>query len=364
MANVNEIPANAEKVLFAVDVVTFFLNSRYPPLSPDFKKQEIVDVAGTYREFIHKRFSENIKQLIASIDDTQSVLVRREFLQMKNQEEVNAASLVAYNSTFRNTYFASGFQAKSFLMYCSRVALMTCYFFSTGMSDVLDIAIDLIVSEFPEDQNLSCTVWDSLDEAAAEHAAAESLASKTSISIWREYRDIVSSENEDSMSSTINSESDSAAEPQNVPSISETLCAQSLGGGMEKLAFLSVEPSNPVSGSSSSVSTQTEECSSLPHGRSRVPVIMPAVVAKDWSQTTSGSHLEVDSSPEKASRQTVDEVPSHRSSLGKRTSPRKDREESDIDDGAEALEAVPARAIISTRGVKKQRLSESSEKSE
>lgn len=168
MANAN---VDAEKLVFAVDIICFFMKKHYP--REEFQLGTHIDnVIDYYRPHVRQHFSESLKKIIGDIDDTQGFIVQRDFSEMKRTKgEVNLSSLMEYIDSFKNSNLDERFSAGNFLLFCARVSLMGCFFFVSGRKSDLSYVIDIIKDSFPSDEDECRLLWDEIDNAAENYGS-------------------------------------------------------------------------------------------------------------------------------------------------------------------------------------------------
>lgn len=144
----SEAILSADKLLFAIDLVDHVIIKTRPNFVT--KTVNIMARADRLRNFTYNRFNATIKRALNIIDVNQDNSVYSDFETMMNDNRVNKESFIEYANNYRTRHLPDGFHAKSFLMYCDRVANMAGYFLSFGVDDAAEVAVELIMQAFPQ----------------------------------------------------------------------------------------------------------------------------------------------------------------------------------------------------------------------
>lgn len=205
---------SADKLLFATDLVDHVILKTRPNFVT--KTVSIMARADRVRNFTYNRFNTTIKKALKIIDVNQDNSVYSDFETMMNENRVNKESFVEYANNYRTRHLPGGFHAKSFLMYCDRVANMAGYFLSFGVDDAAEVAVELIMQAFPESVMYHGT-WNKLTKVSEqlEVLGNDYFGDNMSSDSCSESEELISSGNEDSTSSSVNMDM-SVSSPEDV----------------------------------------------------------------------------------------------------------------------------------------------------
>lgn len=205
---------SADKLLFAADLVDHIILKTRPNFIT--KTINIMARADCLRNYTYNRFNTTIKRALKIIDVNQDSSVYSDFETMMNEKRVNKESFIEYANSYRTQHLPGGFHAKSFLMYCDRIANMAGYFLSFGVDDAADVAVELIMQAFPESVMYHGT-WNKITKVAEvlEVLGNDYFGDNMSSDSNSESEELISSGNEDSTSGSVNMDI-SVSSPENV----------------------------------------------------------------------------------------------------------------------------------------------------
>lgn len=271
MANAN---VDAEKLVFAVDMVCFFMKKHYPRFEFELDT-DIANVVDNFRPHVRHHFSENLIKIIDEIDQTQGFIVQRDFSEMqRNKAEIDLSTLMEYFDSFKNANLAERFSVGNFLLFCARVSLISCFLVVSGRKSDLNYMINIIKDSFPKDEDECRLLWNEIDNTA-ENYGSNSQGDATSAIFGREPSELVdkvSNETEDNKKSNTQGNATSSLFGREARESADAISNETEGSNRsnsqdavfdnERREFVDVISSGTEDSCSSSSNTNTESDSS------------------------------------------------------------------------------------------------------
>lgn len=161
MANAADaIPPNADKALFAEDLINFVLHHHNGVFHQTWRARD-------FREFIHTGFNEDVQKAVKFIIQILEWEVDEQFSDMHEKHAVNIGSFVDYARHYQIALFHHGFEPGRFLLYCVGLASLASYFAKYHVTEALDACLAYILVIFQE-HDMYLGGWNAINKVAKE----------------------------------------------------------------------------------------------------------------------------------------------------------------------------------------------------
>lgn len=157
------IPPHAQQFLFAIDLVNYVMDTEWP--KHDLK---IKDLNGSenYREKVFKAFTSKTKEAIDFLITKEREAVKEKFSKyFENNKGITKESFHVLAKEYDYEFNSLG-QIRGLMRYCVTLALLGGHYYSEGVTDGPDLAINHIFMKLPHEQFKDSSYWDEVDDCA------------------------------------------------------------------------------------------------------------------------------------------------------------------------------------------------------